>query len=226
MKYESFCLQSNNHNISREKLAIYEFALQEKKHIVQFERAEPNHIPIGSIEFCEGLHEIKQLPIDFYPKFLGAHLHRGMDRVTFAQDHIYFGPAKFLKSANTWKSDIPAQNINNEFKIPKGEYYMSDIVIFVQEWRYYICGGEVITTGWYAGQDDDEPAPDLGIDFPPTFNAALDFGRLDNGAMAMVECHQPFACGWYGERSDNYKYGYWQYNSIRNIFNEIRSYRN
>lgn len=63
--------------------------------------------------------------------------------------------------------------------------------------------------GWYSGVDEEDcpRAPELGIDFPIGFCGAVDFGILSTGELALVECHPPYACGWYG--MDNQLYIDW-----------------
>ena len=58
--------------------------------------------------------------------------------------------------------------------------------------------------GWYDGNNENEPAPYLNIKFPRGWCGAIDFGRLDNGKICLVESQHPFACGWYGEDSSAY----------------------
>jgi hypothetical protein len=53
------------------------------------------------------------------------------------------------------------------------------------------------------------PRPDffprwLNIDWPKGWCGAADFGRLSSGEIALVECHHPYACGWYGEDHSAY----------------------
>lgn len=104
----------------------------------------------------------------------------------------------FVKSAVGYK-DWPAKIIKKGEKLPDGKLMISEVVNFVQEWRYYVANGKVLTTGWYDGPDEDEPAPDLNIKWPQYFCGAVDFGRLSTGEIALVESQDPFACGWYGD---------------------------
>jgi hypothetical protein len=89
----------------------------------------------------------------------------------------------------------------------KGPYICSEIVKFVDEWRYYISYGRLIGAYWYWG-DGDEPkeAPKLDIQWPENWCGTADFGILSNGNVELVECHPPFACGWYGKSSLGLQY--------------------
>ena len=169
----------------------------------------PDHIPIGSVEYCETILPKKEGMIDFYPNFLKNYLHRKIGLICIGKEKIT--ESLFLKQANKWKSDFESKVYHVEDFIPDGYYYWSKPIEFVQEWRYYFAGGILITTGWYDGVDEDEPAPVLDIIYPEDFNGAVDFGRLKDGKMALVECHDPFACGWYGD--DHHEYTFWQYES-------------
>jgi hypothetical protein len=62
----------------------------------------------------------------------------------------------------------------------------SSVVKFTQEWRYYIANGKVLTTGWYDGDNEDEIAPELNVNYPSGYCGAVDFGRLETGEIALV----------------------------------------
>ena len=173
--------------------------------------------PIGSVEYCESYwspetrQEWSHYAIDFYPDFLKEWLHRrvgyagfGFSPVNLRSDSTV-SKSIFLKPAKSWKGEFVSRVVGLDEFVPIDWYYWSDPVSFVQEWRYYVANGRVITTGWYAGNDEDEPAPTLwDVKWPSTYSAAVDFGRLDDGRIALVEAHAPFACGWYGENHDDY----------------------
>lgn len=50
---------------------------------------------------------------------------------------------------------------------------------------------------------------DLDVAFPSHFCGAVDFGRLKNGKLALVENNLPYACGWYGPYLEGKIYGKW-----------------
>ena len=125
-------------------------------------------------------------------------MHRGHGRIEFGAT-VSGGIRWFVKSAAGYK-DFTAQIVEKNSPYPSsGPLVFSEVVQFVQEWRYYVADGCVLTTGWYDGNDEDEPAPDLDIDWPEGFCGAVDFGRLSTGQIALVECQHPYACGWYGD---------------------------
>ena len=168
--------------------------------------AGPDCVPVGDVEFCErvlsGQGFARPVP-DFYPNFLHDWMHRTWT-ISERFRHYHEGPtdAWFVKSADRYK-DYPAKVLRTGDKWPvSGRFIISEVVTFVQEWRYYVANGEVLSSGWYDGNDEDEPAPALPIAWPKTFSGAVDFGRLNTGKIALVESHHPYACGWYGDDSE------------------------
>jgi len=132
---------------------------------------------------------------DFYPTWLEHWMHR--EYCVERNDGVAVIPT-FVKSAESYKA-WPAKLVKAGERYPEGLICISGLVTFVQEWRYYVADGEVVATGWYDGRDEDEPAPKLNILWPAGFCGAVDFGRLDDGKIALVESHHPYACGWYGD---------------------------
>jgi hypothetical protein len=87
----------------------------------------------------------------------------------------------------------------------RGPYWCSEVVKFIDEWRYYIAYGKVIGGYWYLGIDDDpKSTPELNIKYPDNWCGTADFGRLEDGDIELIECHSPFACGWYGKNHEEY----------------------
>lgn len=93
--------------------------------------------------------------------------------------------------------------------------WVSEVVEFVSEWRYYVLAGKIIGAARY-DQDgaDGAPAPDstvavaaaramaaAGVD---TF--ALDLGVLCTGETALVEANDAWAIGLYGKALDSRLY--------------------
>lgn len=151
-------------------------------------------VPVGGVDYCENWLGYHPKP-DFYPDWLSSWL--------FREIGLYppeFGCSLFVKSAERYKA-FPARVYDPVEDIPTGKVWYSEIVEFTQEWRYYVADGCVLETGWYDGDDEIEPAPDLNIDWPKGFCGAVDFGRLSTGQIALVESQHPYACGWYGDDS-------------------------
>jgi len=171
--------------------------------MVQWESvASLGTVPIGTVEFCErGFGKNRK---DFYPDFLSHRLCREVIRARRGQ--LY--SERFVKDASAWKSSTESMVRPSGFLLHPGDWLVSEVINFRNEWRFYVADGSVVTTGWYAGDDEDLPAPDPGVCWPENFSGAVDFGTMDSGEIALVEAHAPFACGWYGE--DHRDYALWQ----------------
>lgn len=158
----------------------------------------PDDVAIGDVPYCEDVLAAQgaSRPVpDFYPDFLRDWMHRWAFKVNYAASVTQ---PVFIKSATGYK-DYPARVLNVGDQLPDGSNWICEPVTFTQEWRYYVADGEVVTTGWYDGCDENEPAPHLPVDWPKGFCGAVDFGRLDTGQMALIESQHPYACGWYGD---------------------------
>lgn len=207
---------------SREELAVINNAHKIGESWELLKEPKPGTIPVGSVEYCLKVYPkpifvtgLTSVPvIDFYPEFLRPFYRRRIYFWNLAAGNGFVRGPVFLKSALQYKSDVKARVFSDE-SVPAGIYWNSEIVNFVQEWRYYVAKGELITTGWYSGDNEDEPAPELDVDWPKDFSGAVDFGRLDDGRIALVESHPPFACGWYGENGLDYVR--WLQNSWKDI---------
>lgn len=170
-------------------------------------------IPIGDVPFCESVFGRQPHLKNFFPNFISA---RYLSRDIRLVDNPAVTRPQFYKCATEWKSASESGvrcTVDSSMQLC-GQWYVSDVVTFTQEWRYYVADGELVTTGWYSGDNEDEPAPELDIAWPGGFSGAVDFGRLDNGRIELVEAHAPFACGWYGDRHEDY--ALWQYMAWQN----------
>lgn len=173
----------------------------------------PAYAPIGDVEWCERILGRCPTP-DFAPKWLSGWFHRKL-----ALEATGVAPRTvFAKSAEAYKR-FPARIYQAGEPMPPGILLISDVVEFTQEWRYYVADGCVLATGWYDGIDDDEPAPDLAIDWPEGWCGAVDFGRLSNGKIALVESQHPYACGWYGD--DHAAFAMWVVEGWKWLLREI-----
>lgn len=212
---------------SREELAVINNAHKIGETWELLKEPKPGTIPVGSVEYCQKsmpvrcFHDIYHtisltgcMLINYYPQFLSSYKCRDISRQYRYYGDVNIDEPAFFKNALEYKSSFDAK-VYLSGSLPEGTYWRSDIVNFVQEWRYYVAKGELITTGWYSGDNEDEPAPELDVDWPKDFSGAVDFGRLDDGRIALVESHPPFACGWYGENGLDYVR--WLQNSWKEI---------
>lgn len=200
-----FCLQQGNW--SREQMAISAGARRLGIPVlgVPAKECPPGCIPIGSVEFCERVSGTGGGFKDFYPDFLGLWFKRQIISRFAVKNGVVGSKPLFFKYAAEWKSDLyPSRVLSPGEMVPCVCCYLSEVVRFVDEWRYYVADGCVVDAGWYQGENEDAVAPELGIEWPEGFSGAVDFGRLDTGEIALVEAHAPFACGWYGDNHENF----------------------
>lgn len=193
---KGFCIQRGYSG--REVNAILSSAAALGVEVCWSKDALEGWVPVGSVEFGELVFGRNRK--EFYPVFLLSMMHRDYSGRTGGM--IY--EPRFVKDGTAWKSDWESGVYPAGTVLEDRPFWIIEPVTFTQEWRYYVANGKVVTTGWYQGHDEDEPAPELGIEWPEGFSGACDFGRLDDGRLALVECHAPFACGWYGEHHKDY----------------------
>ena len=158
---------------------------------------------VGSVEWCQDALGFAPVP-DFHPDFLQSFRHRCIERLAYpcVSEHDWF-----VKPAAGYKIG-DAKIVTAGETIPGGSV-ISEVVKFTQEWRYYVADGELLAAGWYDGWDEIEPAPKLDIEWPKGWCGAADFGRLDDGRIAVVEVHHPYACGNYLENYECETWAMW-----------------
>ena len=169
-------------------------------------------IVVGSVEFVEQYIGVKTP--NYFPEFLDDYLNREVRWIECLYE-IEDEQCFFAKPSDRHKR-FDARIVSGYDKYEPafypwqvGPYWISDIVHFKNEWRYYVANGEILASHWYLGDNDEAKAPDLNIDWPKNFCGADDFGEFFDGQMALVENNLPYACGWYGPYSDGKIYGEW-----------------
>lgn len=180
-----------------------------------------NYIPIGSVEWVEG-YLGKFIKPDYFPNFLNQFLYRKI-WISNSSDHKLYG--KFIKPADRYKlfdGFIFTGDQENKFS---GEYWVSDVVNFVNEFRYYVTRGKIIFSSWYKGDNDELKPPELDFKIPNTWSGTIDMGYLDTGEFALVECHHPYACGWYGNYNNGKIFIDWLVNGWEYINELIKKIR-
>lgn len=197
--YEGFCTVHNDTSFESQMVYMYCFDNDLKVKKVNNNVPCPDtHVPSGSIEWCL-LSLGRSIEPDYYPEWLTPHLHRKV----WKADKWVLGDKLFVKPADRHKRFTGFTTFGTYSKKKKGPYWYSEIVHFENEWRYYVTKGKILCGHWYAGDEINTPdAPVLDIEVPDTFSGTLDFGTLSDGSMALVEAHEPFACGWYGNKAD------------------------
>lgn len=171
-------------------------------------------IPVGSVEFVENILGYNPTP-NYYPSFLEKYFHReirwqeSLNSITEEDSCFFIKPADKNKRFESRIACYYDQFEPNFRSWQTGPYWFSDIVHFKEEWRYYIANGEQLAAYWYKGEEREIEAPELNIKWPKNFCGAVDFGRLYNEKLTLVENNFPYACGWYGSYSEGKIYGEW-----------------
>lgn len=213
--YKGFALVKNDNSKEAQAVMII-CALQKIPYIrVRKNQEVPKeYVPSGSVEWCESILGYHPIP-DYYPEFLRKYCFRKV----WKADKWPLDQKVFIKPADRYKRFTGKLTVPGSYKgKKKSPYWCSDVVNFVNEWRYYISNGKVLCGEWYSGDEEKMPdAPDLEfmsrdpeegrVWFPNDFCGAVDFGETNKGEFALVEVHHPYACGWYGK--DHEKYCQW-----------------
>lgn len=165
----------------------------------------PGSVLVGTVEWCEKA--IPYIPANPYPSNLHHLLHRPVHLINNAHGLTLSDPT-FVKDASAWKTNWQSAVYPAGTTIHIEAAYLSPPISFTQEWRYYLADGSVLSTGWYAGHDEDEPAPPLPYT-PIGFSGTIDMGRLadgihEDGPLALVEAHAPYACSWYADSLEDF----------------------
>jgi len=177
----------------------------------------------GSVEFIEKY--LSPKTPNYYPEFLAPFFKRKIRYIKNLRE-IEDEECFFAKPADKHKR-FEAQMVSGYdnykdvlYSWQTGPYWISDIVFFREEWRYYVADGEVLAAYWYSGGEVEIDPPELNIDWPKDFCGAVDFGCLSTGDIALVENNLPYACGWYGPYSEGKVYGEWLEKGFRYLMNE------
>ena len=195
--YEGFAVAAADTSLEATRLRTW--CLTQDVHVPIYNAYAPELVPYGSVEWCETAlgHHVQP---DYYPLWLWPQLHRKVWRSQTWE----LGCRLFVKPADAYKRFDGFVTTGTYKKKKKGPYWWSEVVGFIDEWRYYVSAGVVAAAAWYQGENEDAPAPALEIELPQWYNGALDFGRLKDGDLALVEAQHPFACGWYGDGIEPY----------------------
>ncbi len=177
--------------------------------ILNKEKEQENYVPCGSVEWCESLLGCNIKP-DYYPEWAQMLLHR---KVWEGDEWLL--QKVFVKPSDRYKRFTGFITTGTYKKKKKSPFWFSEVVEFENEWRCYVTNGKIKACEWYWG--DEVNTPELYTDYkiilaayiPSIYSGALDVGILKNGRVALVESQHPFACGWYGEQSNDDIYFQW-----------------
>jgi ATP-grasp domain, R2K clade family 3 len=215
-----FAIQAFSKRLDKEEIAVTTYAILNKipyKLCRRFDDVPEGFIPCGKVEWCDQfLPKEKTIP-NYYPDFLKDYLYR---KVWFAEKWP-LGQKVFIKPGDRHKRFTGFISSTTYRRKIAGPFWCSDIVKFVNEWRYYVTSGKVVASEWYFGDEINTPdAPVLNIEIPADYCGALDFGILSTGEFALVEANAPYACGWYGKVDEkSHVYVEWLIKGWENLTN-------
>jgi len=155
---------------------------------------------LGSVEFIEMY--IGDIKPDYYPDWLSGFMRREILAWVGGETRYFAKPSKYKRfKAGIFKGKYIQRldYLNNSI--------ITEVVNFVDEWRYYVADGKVLTSWWYQGNEEtcenNPNGPSINhLPIPEDFCGTIDMGLLDTGELALVECHHPYAIGWYGDQND------------------------
>ena len=206
--YKGFCLTIDNHSPEANNIKIYCMIKDIPViHVKESEKCPSNYIPSGSVEWV--LYSLgKNIVPDYYPDWCKHLLYRNVWKGDkWLQKRVFVKPADRHKRFNGFIT-------NGTFKgKKKPPFYFSDVVNFRDEYRYYVTKGKVVSADWYYNAMNPDgivlTPPTLKLDIPNDWCGTIDMGYLATGAFALIECHPPFACGWYGGSNNIEIYMQW-----------------
>ena len=217
-EYKGFALLKKDN--SKEAQAVMITCALQKIPYIRVNKKETlpkEYVPCGSVEWIESILGYHPIP-DYYPEFLSSDYASSeyLYRKVWEADKWPLNETCFIKPADRYKRFTGFVHKAGSYKgKKKGPYWCSDVVNFVNEWRYYISNGKVLCGEWYWGDEEKMPdAPRLEIwvsgfvikivNFPADFCGAVDFGETDKGEFALIESQCPYSCGWYGKNHEMY----------------------
>ncbi len=196
-----FVLQNKN---ALEERIIIDFANKNNiKYIINYKKDFPTKdlivnkgwIPFGSFPWTE-FYLDANLKADYFPDFLKPYIKRKIwysDKWTLEKG--------FVKPADKHKRFDGFVTLGGYSKKKKGPLVYSEIVHFINEWRFYVINGNVVAKEWYDGFKKTI-APKIDIEWPKEWSGIADFGELQDGSIELVETGPPIAFGWYGTDND------------------------
>lgn len=207
--YKGFAILQSNHSI--EALQLEEMAANYGFNVRIIQSADETYpdkyIPFGNVGWvCKILN--KTFTPEYYPEWCKDFLYRKV----WKSDTVPTDGTLYIKSATT-HADILGKRVKTSqaAKLDKWdssnavECWCSDKVTFVDEFRYFVTNGSVITAGIIAGSS--KVIPELSVSIPNGWCGILDFGHLSTGEFALVKADYPFACDTY--RCDIEQYVQW-----------------
>jgi len=203
--YKGFCTTIGDDSVEARRITAF-CIIHDISHL-RVRNTEPcpkNYVPSGSVEWCTLSLGYNVIP-DYYPDWLQPYLYRKVWK-----SNKWLMKKAFVKPADMHKrfsGKITSGSYKGKKKPP---FWYSEIISFVNEWRYYISNGKILCGEWYQGDEEKMPnAPFTDMKysvlyFPKDFCGAVDFGETIEGKFALIESQHPYSCGWYGKEHEIY----------------------
>lgn len=164
-----------------------------------------DEIPIGNINFVEHFLNRVVKP-DYYPEWSKSLWHRlifySESKKIFLDKDFFVKPADKNKR---FKAIITKGCYKGSKKPPYVVSTLIDINHSIGEWRLYVQEGKIIFCGWYSELEIEEQILDnkyinqIQKLIPSDWCGTVDVGFLKSGELVLIECNNPYSCGWYGK---------------------------
>lgn len=178
-------------------------------------------VPIGSVEFIREAFRVSGINepnIDPYPIELNSYLHRNVKTQPLWPFYFYKSKDVFIHPMIVKQFDgfvFKSRELNDYIEPTSVAVdtmiYVSDVVNFESEYRYYVQHKELVGFSRYDEHDNDL-IPDLAVVTEAISKLSivhpyvLDFGVLSTGETALVEYNDFWAIGLYSGSISNKKY--------------------
>lgn len=208
----AFALENTEETLEEEMIDM--FCKENKSYSYRFTESPMDCIPIGSVEWCEKVYGSRFVP-DYYPRFLRDYLYRNVWKSDYKvvreeNREVFIKPYRKYKK---WTGFVYTTENGDKGISDDEQLWCSEIVHFINEWRYYIIKGEVFASAWYDGDISDtdvinglsKAPPELPLDLLTKLKKMNYYGVIDMGeimvenklTLALVEACHPYAIGWY-----------------------------
>lgn len=172
-----------------------------------FYTREAGYVPVGAIEFVENSlqyhHGVKvkplQIPLELKrPDFLGRQVKEHIGSFVLDKERA------FVKAIDAYKSTvIPTGIYVGGTQFPMGNYFISEVVNIVSEYRLFISDGNIQGMHNYSGDPFVPPRKSAVLEIVKAYKHApfhycLDIAVLDTRQVVVVEAHHFYSCGLYG----------------------------
>ena len=166
---------------------------------------QENEIPVGNIDFVEYFLG-KIVKPDYYPEWTKPLWYR---TIFYSESKLIFLDKGFFVKPADRNKRFKARVTKGSYSGSKKPPYMVSTIINIDnskgEWRLYVQNGNIIFCGWYSELEIKEQTLDnkyinqVQKLIPKNWCGTIDVGFLKTGELVLIECNNPYSCGWYGK---------------------------